>query len=169
MVKTDGEFHGRFKLFLERMTGPRSLAFTDRRYFPDGARPDLRLVVEKFGSAGTLEVPGVGKLTVEEIESDVAMLANALIVPLGKFAKTLLLVLGAAFVIFFFPGLLIAILLPDLYFMGLLYSMFSFLLVVMSLFHRLAMRNVKEAFTKHAPVLRRLRYLELYMEFASQG
>jgi len=74
----------------------------------DGARPDLRLVFENLGSAGTIDVPGVGKLTVEEAESDIATLANALIVPPGKFAKTLFLLLGAAFVIAFFPGPLIA-------------------------------------------------------------
>ena len=163
----DAKSRDRFKTFLERLTGPRSVAVTDRRYLSDGARPDLRLVFESLGSAGALEVPGVGRLTVEEIESDVATLASALIVPPGKFAKTLLLLLGAAFAIAFFPGLLIAILLPDLYIIGLLYAMFSFLLVVLGLSHRFAERNMIGAFTKHVAILKRLRYLELYLEFAS--
>ena len=170
MVNTDAESRDRFKKFLERITGPRSLAFTDRRYLSDGARPDLRLVFESLGPAGTLDIPGVGKLTVEEAESDVATLASALIVPPGKFAKTLLLLLGAAFAIAFFPGLLIVILLPDPNLrltISLLYSMFSFLLVVLAVSHRLAERNMKEAFAKHAPVLKRLRYLELFLEFTS--
>nr|MDO8085648.1 hypothetical protein [Candidatus Sigynarchaeum springense] len=50
---------------------------------------------------------------------------------------------------------------------GLLYSMFSFLLVVLAVSHRLAERNMREAFAKHAPVLKRLRYLELFLEFTS--
>ncbi len=168
MEKMEVEFHDKFKIFLERITGPRSLAFTDRRYLSERARSDLRLVFEKLGSAGALEVPGAGRLTVEEAESDVETLANALIVPPGKFARTLFLMLGAAFVISFFPGLLIAILLPNLYLLGLLYSMFSFLFVVLGVSHRLAVRNTREAFAKHADILKRLRYLELYLEFVIQ-
>ena len=45
--------------------------------------------------------------------------------------------------------------------------MFSFLLVVLAVSHRLAERNMREAFAKHAPVLKRLRYLELFLEFTS--
>jgi len=168
MATNGSEFHDKFKVFLERVTGPRSVAFTDRRYLSERAGSDLRLIFEKLGSAGTLEVPGAGRFTIEEVESDVKTLANALIVPPGKFAKTLLLLLGAAFLIAFIPALLMS-LFSVLFPVGLLYAMFSFLVFVFSVAHRLAIRNVKEAFAKHAPILKRLKYLELYLEFTYLG